>query len=160
MLQDGGLSHSQDLWLVDLQFWEPSLLSVAISSPTCLPTMCLNVQRRCDTLHAQDMGKYHTLCAEYTIWDVFSSYLELWWYLHVWELHFRVFGQCYSQCCPCLCKPVSDTIVTLHYCLGIAGDVIGKEAATVWTRGLPTGPHGMQSILTIYVIDGPSMSPE
>lgn len=55
MLQDGGLSHSQDLWLVDLQFWEPSLLSIAISSPTCLPTMCLNVQRRCDTLHAQDM---------------------------------------------------------------------------------------------------------
>lgn len=49
---------------------------------------------------------------------------------------------------------------TLHYCLGIAGDVTGKEAATVWTRGLPTGPHGTQSILTVYVTDGPSMSPE
>ena len=67
MVQGGGLSHSQEPWLVGLQFWEPSLLSVAISFPASLPSMFLNVQKWCDTLHAQDMGEYHTPCAEYAI---------------------------------------------------------------------------------------------
>lgn len=56
MARGGGLSHSQEPWLVGLQFWEPSLLGVAISSVS-LPSVLPNVQRCCDTFHAQDIGE-------------------------------------------------------------------------------------------------------